>query len=50
MIFVDLPVGSGFSYATTQKAIYSDDLQAADHAYEFIRKVSRKSLSTIVVG
>ncbi|CAN4097354.1 unnamed protein product [Withania somnifera] len=38
MIFVDLPVGSGYSYATTQKAIHSNDLQSADHAYEFLRK------------
>ncbi|KAK4352979.1 hypothetical protein RND71_028497 [Anisodus tanguticus] len=38
MIFVDLPVGSGYSYATTQKANHSDDLQSADHAYEFLRK------------
>ncbi|KAL3369120.1 hypothetical protein AABB24_009765 [Solanum stoloniferum] len=38
MIFVDLPVGTGFSYATTQKANYSDDLQSANHAYEFLRK------------
>lgn len=39
MIFVDLPVGSGYSYATTQKAIHSDDLQSSHHAYQFIRKV-----------
>ncbi|XP_010321497.1 serine carboxypeptidase-like 12 [Solanum lycopersicum] len=38
IIFVDLPVGTGFSYATTQKANYSDNLLSADHAYEFIRK------------
>ncbi|XP_016573117.1 serine carboxypeptidase-like 19 isoform X7 [Capsicum annuum] len=38
MIFVDLPVGTGFSYATTQKANYSDDLQSAHYAYEFLRK------------
>lgn len=38
MIFVDLPVGSGYSYATTQKAIHSDDLQSSHHAYQFIRK------------
>uniref|UniRef100_M1AA19 1-O-acylglucose:anthocyanin-O-acyltransferase n=1 Tax=Solanum tuberosum TaxID=4113 RepID=M1AA19_SOLTU len=38
MIFVDLPVGTGFSYATTQKANYSDDLQSADHSYEFLHK------------
>ncbi|XP_060213455.1 serine carboxypeptidase-like 13 isoform X2 [Lycium barbarum] len=38
MIFVDLPVGSGYSYATTQKANHSDDLQSGDHANEFLRK------------
>ncbi|MCD7448383.1 Carboxypeptidase [Datura stramonium] len=38
MIFVDLPVGSGYSYATTKKANHSDDLQSGDHAYEFLLK------------
>lgn len=41
---MDLPVGTGFSYATTQKANYSDNLLSADHAYEFIRKVIHDKL------
>ncbi|KAL3505109.1 hypothetical protein ACH5RR_034950 [Cinchona calisaya] len=38
IIFVDLPVGTGFSYARTAKASESTDLQAFDQAYEFLRK------------
>ncbi|PHT50818.1 hypothetical protein CQW23_10565 [Capsicum baccatum] len=37
-IFLDLPVGTGFSYARTSAARQSDDLQASDHAYQFLRK------------
>uniref|UniRef100_M1AZE1 Serine carboxypeptidase n=1 Tax=Solanum tuberosum TaxID=4113 RepID=M1AZE1_SOLTU len=37
-IFLDLPVGTGFSYARTSEARQSDDLQASDHAYQFLRK------------
>ncbi|KAK4360376.1 hypothetical protein RND71_019328 [Anisodus tanguticus] len=38
IIFLDLPVGAGFSYATTSKANHSNNIQAADHAYQFLRK------------
>ncbi|KAM3342384.1 serine carboxypeptidase-like 9 [Capsicum galapagoense] len=38
LIFLDLPVGTGFSYARTSAARQSDDLQASDHAYQFLRK------------
>ncbi|KAH0695341.1 hypothetical protein KY285_022438 [Solanum tuberosum] len=38
IIFLDLPVGTGFSYATTPAARQSSDLQASDHAYQFLRK------------
>ncbi|KAH0685100.1 hypothetical protein KY289_022852 [Solanum tuberosum] len=38
VIFLDLPVGTGFSYATTPAARQSSDLQASDHAYQFLRK------------
>ncbi|XP_059311013.1 serine carboxypeptidase-like 12 [Lycium ferocissimum] len=38
IIFLDLPVGTGFSYATTSKANHSNNIQAADHAYQFLRK------------
>nr|GMD96400.1 serine carboxypeptidase-like 2 isoform X1 [Ipomoea batatas] len=37
-IFLDLPVGTGFSYATTPQANSSDSLQAANHGYQFIQK------------
>ncbi|XP_075091587.1 serine carboxypeptidase-like 18 [Nicotiana tabacum] len=38
-IFLDLPVGAGFSYATTSKANHSNNIQTGDHAYQFLRKV-----------
>ncbi|MCE3050083.1 hypothetical protein HAX54_046443 [Datura stramonium] len=38
IIFLDFPVGTGFSYATTPAALQSSDLQASDHAYQFLRK------------
>uniref|UniRef100_M1APU8 1-O-acylglucose:anthocyanin-O-acyltransferase n=1 Tax=Solanum tuberosum TaxID=4113 RepID=M1APU8_SOLTU len=38
IIFIDLPVGTGFSYAKTPAALQSSDLQASDHAYQFLRK------------
>ncbi|XP_055833045.1 serine carboxypeptidase-like 11 isoform X3 [Solanum dulcamara] len=38
IIFLDLPVGTGFSYATTPAALQSSDFQASDHAYQFLRK------------
>ncbi|XP_055833043.1 serine carboxypeptidase-like 17 isoform X1 [Solanum dulcamara] len=38
IIFVDLPVGTGFSYAKTPASLQSSDLQASDHAYQFLRR------------
>ncbi|GAB4853411.1 hypothetical protein Ancab_017589 [Ancistrocladus abbreviatus] len=38
VIFVDAPVGTGFSYATTAKAYHSSDTLTAAHIYEFLRK------------
>ncbi|WMV27292.1 hypothetical protein MTR67_020677 [Solanum verrucosum] len=38
IIFLDLPVGTGFSYATTPAALQSSDLQASEHAYQFLCK------------
>ncbi|GAB4852366.1 hypothetical protein Ancab_016558 [Ancistrocladus abbreviatus] len=38
IIFVDMPVGTGFSYARTPAASYSSDRKAADHANQFLRK------------
>ncbi|PSS17306.1 Serine carboxypeptidase-like, partial [Actinidia chinensis var. chinensis] len=38
IIFVDLPVGTGFSYGRTSLASQSTDLQACGQAYQFLTK------------
>ncbi|KAF3659912.1 putative serine carboxypeptidase-like 19-like [Capsicum annuum] len=38
IIFLDFPVGTGFSYATTPSALQSSDLQASEHVYQFLHK------------
>ncbi|KAK9756487.1 hypothetical protein RND81_01G101100 [Saponaria officinalis] len=38
ILFVDMPVGTGYSYATTARANYSGDLKASDNVNEFLKK------------
>ncbi|KAJ0630017.1 putative peptidase S10, serine carboxypeptidase, alpha/Beta hydrolase [Helianthus annuus] len=38
VIFLDLPAGVGFSYATTWEGWRSSDSILAKHSYEFLRK------------
>ncbi|XP_021761068.1 serine carboxypeptidase-like 10 isoform X2 [Chenopodium quinoa] len=38
IIFVDSPVGAGFSYATNPKGYYTDDLLSSRHVHQFLRK------------
>ncbi|XP_041019111.1 serine carboxypeptidase-like 13 [Juglans microcarpa x Juglans regia] len=38
IIYVDAPVGTGFSYSTTQEGYYIDDLESASQLYQFLRK------------
>ncbi|KAI7730816.1 hypothetical protein M8C21_023194, partial [Ambrosia artemisiifolia] len=38
ILFLDSPVGTGFSYGRTIRASHSTDIQLCDNAYEFMRK------------
>lgn len=39
ILYVDAPVGTGFSYSTTPEGSYSNDTLSATQSYTFIRKV-----------
>ena len=39
VIFVDAPVGTGFSYSTTMEGYDVSDTLSAAQTYEFLRKV-----------
>ncbi|KAL0449425.1 UNVERIFIED_CONTAM: Serine carboxypeptidase-like 16 [Sesamum latifolium] len=38
IIFIDSPVGTGFSYATTSQAYNNSDTKSVEHNYWFLRK------------
>ena len=42
IIYLDAPVGSGFSYSTTQQGYISDDHKSATQTSEFIKKVCKR--------
>lgn len=42
VIFLDAPVGTGFSYSHTQEGYYSSDTKSPQAIYLFLRKVSKK--------
>lgn len=42
IIFLDSPVGTGFSYSTTQEGWASSDTKAANETYHFLMQVHIK--------
>ncbi|XP_027345059.1 serine carboxypeptidase-like 17 [Abrus precatorius] len=38
ILYVDAPVGTGYSYSKTQEGYYSNDIQLVEHIYEFLQK------------
>jgi serine carboxypeptidase-like clade 1 len=43
IIFLDAPVGTGFSYARTPEGWPSSDSESAEQSYQFLRKVLHKN-------
>lgn len=39
LLYVDAPVGAGYSYSTTQSGYVMDDYKHVAQLYEFLRKV-----------
>ncbi|KAK2387582.1 serine carboxypeptidase [Trifolium repens] len=38
MLYIDMPVGTGFSYSETQEGYYSNDIIWVEHTYSFLQK------------
>ncbi|XP_029128589.1 serine carboxypeptidase-like 18 isoform X2 [Cajanus cajan] len=38
ILYVDAPVGTGYSYSKTQEGYYSNDKQLVEHIYDFLQK------------
>lgn len=47
MIYIDMPVGTGFSYSETQEGYYSNATLWVDHTYSFLQKVNHFSTSIV---
>ena len=45
IIYVDAPVGTGFSYSTTQEGYYIDDYESASQIYQFLKEVRKTEKS-----
>lgn len=49
IVFVDSPVGTGFSYARSSFASRPSDSEQVGHALQFLRKVTR-NINTNLIG
>ncbi|XP_027344942.1 serine carboxypeptidase-like 7 [Abrus precatorius] len=38
ILYVDAPIGTGFSYSKTQQGYYTNDKQTVEHIYDFLQK------------
>ena len=47
MIFLDAPVGTGFSYSRTAEGYNMNDTLSASQIYAFLRKVSIYTLNNL---
>lgn len=50
IIFLDWPVGAGFSYATTPEGYHTSDSESPEDIYAFLRKVSKSTYIIIHIG
>ena len=49
MIFIDAPVGVGFSYSTTQQGYIIDDYKSATQTSEFMKKVCKSIYHLLII-
>lgn len=49
MLYVDAPVGTGFSYSTTAENYHMDDYKSANEMYEFLRKVKQADFARLPI-
>lgn len=49
MLYVDAPVGTGFSYSTTEENYYVDDYKSANETYQFLRKVKQTDFARLPI-
>lgn len=49
IIFLDAPVGTGFSYATTSDGYHSSDVKTVEDIYTFLQKVTHDYMNISMI-